>query len=1020
MIDDSRELGSVTVAYGGDVNIGRRFHYRFESANARDALTRIAPLVEADLSIVNLECVVATCGEERVDKGERASFYFRARPEMLETLVRGGVDMVATANNHSGDYGPGALLEQADWLDAAGIGHAGSGRDREDAFRPAYRRAGGLDIALFSLDATQKSFAADEDTPGIAWLDPSKPGGWAAIMSPRIAAAREQADIVLIAIHWGRNNAQQPDAQEIAGGRALIDAGADAVLGSSAHLLQGIEIYKGRPILHDAGDLLFDAMVRSDKDSGVFTLTINERGVTAIHFAPLEIGFCKTLPLGHSAATEAVQRFAMKCEALGTKLEVTEDGRGYLPLTPPDRARRQERQPLDPVELRSVPPLQVPRQEWLADEVPEDALLPEPLRIGALELLGLRVTPERLQRAGLIEVESWWRSVELTDCDWRIDFLATPVISGSIGAWGVGCAHDPCDWMWPVSRWQPGKIYRDFYTLRPYGVRDWVDTPLVLSIGLVSREGKTERHDLPRQVCFSLTPKIGFSVLRANPTQYEVPPVEKVSPTPEILWTAEQLEEITGGKWLVPPPPAWFVRSVTQKYRQLKAWKLPAPRLLVAFDSRMYMKHELSDITAMKYFDTSVRLPGLQHLLAGAIVAHPVEGLKPDFPLLQVKDPLRALIQLGIVARNRMKGHVIGVTGSAGKTSLSQMLMSAMGRDRKVVGNSDTNYNSRVGIFHLMANAPESTDVAVVELAVSAINAPKFQNIRLLRPDIGIVTNIAPSHLKRGLNLETVARRKANIVAGIAPGGTLLLNREIDFYDIFCERAAQHGVNILTFGQGEDADLRLVAYNQSTGQVSARMPDGNQVDYCISAPGEHMAMNSLACIGVRLLLGGDLPPFLEELETFSPVQGRGEVSQVEFEGRSLTVVDEAYNANPLSMQAALSTFSGMAVGGRRVLILGDMNELGDNAVRYHRDLATQVLSMNPDTVLLCGKLMAELKDELVSAGAGEIECRHYTSASSLLSEIESLLQCGDAVLVKGSNSTGLESVVDRLTNRTRT
>src|SRR5690606_23674695 len=130
MSDHKQSDRTITIAWGGDVNIGRRFHYRFGTANARNALSRIKPLVEADLGIVNLECVVATSGMECVDKGERASYYFRARPEMIDTLICGGVDIVATANNHSGDYGPDALVEQGEWLDAAGIGHAGSGRTR--------------------------------------------------------------------------------------------------------------------------------------------------------------------------------------------------------------------------------------------------------------------------------------------------------------------------------------------------------------------------------------------------------------------------------------------------------------------------------------------------------------------------------------------------------------------------------------------------------------------------------------------------------------------------------------------------------------------------------------------------------------------------------------------------------------------------------------------------------------------------------------------------------------------------
>ncbi|UFS65716.1 CapA family protein [Paracoccus denitrificans] len=1011
---DDQTAKPVTIAWGGDVNIGRRFHYRFRHTHGRDALARIMPLVEADLRIVNLECVVATCGEECVDKGERSSYYFRARPEMLETLLRGGVDLVTTANNHSGDYGPVALVEQAAWLDMAGIGHAGAGRNREEAFRPVIRRAGHLDVALFALDATQQSFAAGESSPGTAWLDPAKPAEWAALMAPRIAAARELADIVLVAIHWGRNNLHQPDALEIAGGHALIDAGADAVLGASAHLLQGVEVYKDRPILHDAGDLLFDALTRGDEDSGIFTLEIDHRGVSRVAFLPLEVGFCRTVPLAQPAATEAVQRFAGKCAALGTRMEIGEDGRAHLDLTPPDRIAGPSRPPAAPVARRLPAALGEPRPEWLADDVPSDALLPAPLRIGALELLGLRVSPERLDRIGLIAVESWWRLVEPVDCDWRIDFRADPEKPGPIGAWGLGCSHDPCDWMWPVSRWEPGRIYRDFYTLRPSSVRDWVDETLMLSVGLVSHLGKTERHVLPKQIRFELSPKAGFAVLRSNPPRYDVPPPDKISPTPEILWTAEQLEQVTGGKWLVPPSDAWFVCSVTHKSRQLDNWNVSAPKLLAVIDRRMAMKHELSDFTAGKHWDIHDQLPALQGRIAAAMVARPVEGLAPGFPLLQVPDPLHALIQLGVAGRNRLKGHVVAVTGSAGKTSQSLMLMAAMAKDRKVIGNSALNYNSRVGILHLLANTPPSTDLVVVEAAVTAINAPKFQNIRLMRPDIGLVTNIAPSHMQRsGQGLETVARRKANLVEGIAPGGTLLLNREIDFYDVFLDRAKQRDLCVVTFGAGEDADLRLVGYDQATGRVKARLPGGGLLDYRISAPGRHMAMNSLACIGVRLLLGGDLAPFLEGLEEFQPAEGRGAVSRVEFEGCPLTVVDDSYNANPVSMQAALSTFAGMKVAGRRILILGDMAELGKDASRYHRGLAAQILKIRPDEVLLCGPLMQELWDELSKSGAGRVDGAHYPRVEVLLSNLAGHLRSGDTVLLKASNSVGLGRIMGR-------
>ncbi|WP_172839860.1 CapA family protein, partial [Variovorax paradoxus] len=327
-----------TVAWGGDVNLGRRQHFRMhELGGARRMLGDIAALRDADLRIVNLECVVATTGEQGVDKGEAGPYYYRARPEMLAVLTEAGIGMVATANNHSGDYGAEALLEQRAHLDAAGIAHAGTGRTLEAALRPAFRSAGGVRVALFSLDATQPRFAATAERAGAAWLPLDDPAAWTAELAPRIEAARREADVVLVAVHWGANLETEPTAAEIAVGHAIVDAGADAVLGTSAHVLQGIEVYRGRPILHDAGDLLFDSVRNDLGDSGVFTLALGLHGVEAVVFTPVGVGYGFSRQLAGAEAEALGARFAAQCHALGTELAVARDGRCTLRLSPPQR-----------------------------------------------------------------------------------------------------------------------------------------------------------------------------------------------------------------------------------------------------------------------------------------------------------------------------------------------------------------------------------------------------------------------------------------------------------------------------------------------------------------------------------------------------------------------------------------------------------------------------------------------------------------------------------------------------------
>ena len=270
------------VAWGGDVNLGRRQHY-LSAENPGTLALDVAALRQADVAIVNLECVVATQGEQGFDKGEGGPFYYRGRPDMLPVLLDAGIDAVAVANNHTGDYGLDALLEQAQWLERAGLAHAGSGHDTAEAFRPMVLRAGDLDVAVFSIDATQYRYAAQEKRPGIAYLDIKQHGTWRARLEPLFSQARQNGQVVLVAMHWGDNWAAIPSEDKIAAGHALIDAGADAVMGASAHGLQGIDTYRGKPVIHDAGDLLFDTKNKAGiKDGGVFSLHLDHGGVYAL------------------------------------------------------------------------------------------------------------------------------------------------------------------------------------------------------------------------------------------------------------------------------------------------------------------------------------------------------------------------------------------------------------------------------------------------------------------------------------------------------------------------------------------------------------------------------------------------------------------------------------------------------------------------------------------------------------------------------------------------------------------
>ena len=223
------EPAGAVIAWGGDVNLGRRQHYRSLSGGSTN-LSTVWPLSQADLSIVNLECVVATTGEQGADKGENGPYYYRGRPEMLKVLADVGIDIVATANNHSGDYGSDALIEQAGWLGAVGIGYAGSGRNSAEAWGPVKRRVANINIAFFSIDSTQKHFAASDNRAGTAYIDKFNIDKYKRRLFDMMHNARRHSDVILVGMHWGENFRDRPDHNVRAIGHALIDAGADAVL----------------------------------------------------------------------------------------------------------------------------------------------------------------------------------------------------------------------------------------------------------------------------------------------------------------------------------------------------------------------------------------------------------------------------------------------------------------------------------------------------------------------------------------------------------------------------------------------------------------------------------------------------------------------------------------------------------------------------------------------------------------------------------------------------------------------
>ncbi len=508
------------IVWGGDVNLGRRQHYVSKNMGVENAIqTNI--LNKADLSIINLECVVSVLRQQGVNKGEGGPYYYRARPEMVKILTESGVDVVTCANNHSGDYGMDALAQQEELLKEVGIECVGAGKTLEEALLPRYIDLDGVKVAIFASDTTMKYFAASSKSAGISYIPVTETETWIKRYKKPLIEAKANADIILFAIHWGANEREEPIEAERRLGRILIDLGVDAVLGTSAHKLQGTEIYKGKPIIYDAGDLLLDSIGRV-RDTGLFEMQVSEKGVHSVVFHPLVQKFGHTITPNLQTKISISERYAEKCLKLNNKVTInTKDGvcslldanittnKKLLPFI----KDKYDLEVLNQSKYKTLP------KDLIVDEVPTDAKIP-PISFGSLKLVGVRIYPKVITQRTMLWVESYWECVESVDTDLCIDFQAHPAFNSEMSPWGVGMHHELCDWQIPTSQCKVGKIYRDYYGLRPSYMAAWDNVPLVLKVRLLATDDYNYKNNnfitLPIHIELDHPSKAPFDIKRAK------------------------------------------------------------------------------------------------------------------------------------------------------------------------------------------------------------------------------------------------------------------------------------------------------------------------------------------------------------------------------------------------------------------------------------------------------------------------------------------------------------------------
>ena len=451
------------------------------------------------------------------------------------------------------------------------------------------------------------------------------------------------------------------------------------------------------------------------------------------------------------------------------------------------------------------------------------------------------------------------------------------------------------------------------------------------------------------------------------------------------LWTSDEIVAATGGAL---HGDAFEVSGVTFDSREVEhGW------LFVAMPGTVADGHDF----VPKAFAAGA---------AGALVSKPVEG-----PHILVADVPEALTKLAVASRDRMKGTVIGVTGSVGKTSTKEALFAAL--DRFAPGRvhrSVKSYNNHTGVPLSLARMPRDSDYAVLEMGMNA-KGEIAALTRLVRPHVALITTIASAHIEHLGSMEAIAGAKAEIFEGLEPDGIAVIPEDTPHRDQLVKAARGHADRIVTFGSGEAdvAAIHAVRSDNGGSLVTARLLESD-LTYTIAQRGEHWVANSLGVLAAVEAVGADLAIAGLALADMGGLKGRGERHRLHVDGGSWLLIDESYNANPASMAATLKALGEERDAERRIAVLGPMRELGEHADELHAGLASPVVEAKVDKLILVGEDMRPLEDAL----GGKVAVSRATDAGDAANLLSALVRPGDAVLVKASNSIGLAKLVEQM------
>jgi UDP-N-acetylmuramoyl-tripeptide--D-alanyl-D-alanine ligase len=425
----------------------------------------------------------------------------------------------------------------------------------------------------------------------------------------------------------------------------------------------------------------------------------------------------------------------------------------------------------------------------------------------------------------------------------------------------------------------------------------------------------------------------------------------------------------------------------------------------VVIDSRIVNEDSVFFAIQGERLDGHDFLPQALQTARGAVVSRVPENT--DKAIVQVEDTTRALQRLAQSIRNEYDVTLIGITGSAGKTTTKEMIATLLSTERRV-HKSWGNFNNQIGAPLCLDNMPDDAQVVVSEMGMN--HAGEIAEIAgLMRPHVGVYTNIAPVHIEHFGTIEGIAAAKRELLENVVSGGTIVINNDNE-HVVRISRGFEG--TIVTYGVDHDAQYRArnIRERGLLGTHFTLEAEGESREFDLAMPGRHNLDNLLAAIATARALGVAWESIERGVKNVQPAYHRGII----IERAGALIYDDTYNSNPYALKRTLELMTQADAGGRRIAVIGDMLELGEHEEKFHREAGSQ-MPKEIDVVIGVGKRARWILEGAREAGFREEALHHFDNADAAGNFLKTFIERGDLVLIKGSRGVGLDKAVAILT-----